>query len=379
MKRYMLSAIVAVSIALNNCDRNEIFNPSEMLKNVPVMDLIFDPEDYTRLLSNKTNSLKVPVKIYFKNRTVIGEIRATGGGSRYDPRWSYRVIIQNGDALDDLTEFTLSAQVNDPTLIHTTVVSRLYKKIGFPVFDSQHIFLRINNTDAGLFVMIEVIKEPFFKRRNLQVNELYKVGFGSDFYLQESNDLFFSIEKEIPSDENYYTLLQFVEILNKSPAEEIGSELSPYLNTENYISYHALTSLINNVDAFRNNFYIWHETPIAPLKIIPWDFDRSFERSNDVGLSGRNAIIERLLENPELFMTYKNHLTLYLDEVFTPEEIFPVIDSVAVLIEEAYALDPYLGNGRYDFEAEVNELKSYIQDRRDFFEGNLPSFSFKKK
>jgi spore coat protein H len=345
------------------------------MNQVPVMDFIIDTDDYTLLLANKTNNLRIPAKIFYKDTLVLGEIRATGGGSRYDPRWSFRVYLQEGFTIEGIMEFSLSAQVNDPTMVHTTITSHIYKRAGFPVIDSRHVFLRINNKDIGLYVMLEIIKEPFFLRRNLEISELYKVGFGSDFRLSESHDIQFSIDKELPDDDNYNSLLQFIYVLNTSPVEDLRSNLSLYLDIDNYIAYHALTSLINNFDAFTNNFYLARCDVIQGFEIIPWDFDRSFERSNDVGLYGRNVIIEILFQNQEILESYKAQLTLYLTTVYTPAEIFPLIDSTAIFIEEAYNLDPFLGNGRYTLEDEITDLKSYIFNRRGFFISNLDSLT----
>jgi hypothetical protein len=64
-----------------------------------------------------------------------------------------------------------------------------------------------------------------------------------------------------------------------------------------------------------------------------------------------------------------------LTNVFTEAQLFPVIDSVYNRIKEAYDLDPYLGMGGNSLNAEVDVLKSFITQRRNYLLTNLPRFS----
>ena len=113
----------------------------------------------------------------------------------------------------------------------------------------------------------------------------------------------------------------------------------------------------------------------SPYKFVPWDFDRCFERINDVGLYGNNAIIRKLFKNDSTFNLYKIELENLLNTIFTNENVSLILDAYTDKIREAYNIDPYLGDGRYDFEEEVQDLKDYIANRRQFFFDNLPTFT----
>ena len=129
---------------------------------------------------------------------------------------------------------------------------------------------------------------------------------------------------------------------------------------------------MNSFDAFTNNFFLLKETPTSPIKLVPWDFDKIFQNDNVSKLAGNNSIIKKLFENDSTFNLYKRELQSQLDDIFTLENIGSVIDSTATVIEEAYNLDPYLGKGgRYNFLTEIEKLKSYINNRRSYFDNNL--------
>ena len=113
----------------------------------------------------------------------------------------------------------------------------------------------------------------------------------------------------------------------------------------------------------------------SPYKFLPWDFDRCFERENNVGLYGENDIIEKLFKSDSAFNLYKIELENMLNTVFTNENTSLILDTYKEKVREAYNIDPYLGDGVYDFDEEVQSLKDYISDRRQFFFDNLPTFT----
>lgn len=376
MNQIIIQIILAgFIIYICGCENDGIFNPSDSLNQVPIIEVYVDNDSYLNLLTSKTLNYEIAAKVYFKNLALGGKIRPAGAGSRYGPRWSYRIKLNEKESIENLNSFNLSAQVNDPTMLYTTIVSDLYRQLGFLVFENFPVFLKINNNDQGLFTLIELVKEDFFERRAIPVYELYKGGSESKFSFEETNNPQFNFDKEIPENDNYSNLYELILAVDTSNAETIFSSLGKWLDIDNYVRYHALTTLINNPDAFQNNFFIIKETSESPFKFIPWDFDRCFEKTNDVGLYGKNAIIKKLFENDSTFSLYKSELEFQIDQIFTEAYIFPKIDSAAAVIKDAYNIDPYLGDGRYDFETEIQTLKEYITNRRQYFIDNLPAFT----
>lgn len=352
-----------------------ILNPSEKLDIIPVMEFKMSQETLNELRTNRTNDAEFNINVYYKGRKINGEIEASGAGSRYNPRWSYKIELENGERIEGLQAFNLSAQVHDPTMLNTAIALKYYEQIGLPTFDSHFLFLKVNDKDEALLIMIERIEEDYFSKRNSSVFQLFKVGFGAKFSFIGGFYPQFHFEKKIPDDNNYHYLNELIDAVDTSGTENIMNSLSRYLDIQNYIKYHVATSILNNDDSFNNNFFLIKDRIDSPFKIIPWDFDKCFSRLNDVEFAGENAIIKKLFSNSTAFQLYKNELVYQLENIYTEENLFGIIDSTAPLIEEAYNIDPYLGKERFNFNSEIEKLKKYISDRRSYLLKNLDNFT----
>jgi len=372
-QKIYLSSVLLI-LFFTGCVESGLLNPSDKLKNIAVLDFYIENDAYLNLLSNKTLNYAVPANIFYNSSAYGGSIRASGAGSRFDPRWSYRVRLNEGEVIENLNSFNLSAQIYDRTMLNTTIASHLYHQAGFLTFDNYPAFIRINEHDQGLLQLIELLKQDFFDRRNVQVHELYKVGSDSKFTFQGTNNPQFTFDKKIPDDENYSNIYNLILAMDTSSTEKILTSLGKFLDIKMYIRYHALTSLINNTDAFRNNFFIYRRSVNSPFICIPWDFDQCFRRTYDVGLYGENAIINRLFQNDSTRNMYVSQVKDLVNSIYTEQNI---IDSVIVknqeIIRDAYNIDPYLGAGRYDFDTEIEKLIDFIKDRREYFLNNIDS------
>ncbi|MEW6196304.1 MAG: CotH kinase family protein [Bacteroidota bacterium] len=356
------------------CDEDAINTPSDRLTKIPLVEIQIPQEEYIELLSNKIVDFETSCRLSYNGEIYEALISASGAGSRYLDKWAFRIELQNGKLIEGLNEFNLSAQVYDPTGLYTTVASHLYRQLGFPTFFSKHVFVKINGKDYGLYPMLERVDENFFAKRGTRVTELFKLSFDAKFSFEETNYPQFSFEKKIPDDNNFNTLMKFIYARDTSKSSGLENSLSKFLDIENYLGYHILTSLMFNSDGFTNNFFLVKESPASPFKVIPWDFDKCFTRPSTAPLAGYNQIITKLFTNQNLLQRYKDVAFLLTETIYTEQNIFPVIDSTAALIKDAYNLDPYLGKGRYIFDDEILKLKNYIVERRKYFRDNINSY-----
>lgn len=373
MKKIINILLIAL-LAFTSCDDDSINTPSDRLANVPLMDIQIPHEEYIALLSNKIIDFETSCRLSYEREIYEAIITASGAGSRYLEKRAFRLKLLNGKFIKGLREFNLSAQAYDPTGVHNAVASHLYRQLGFPVFFSKHLFLRINGKDFGLYPLLERIDEDFFPKRGIDVFELFKLSFDAKFSFEGTNNPQFLFEKKIPDDNNFNSLIEFIHARDTSSNDQLENSLSKFLDVDNYLKYHALTSLMFNNDAFTNNFFLIKGTPHAPFKVIPWDFDKCFTRPATAPLAGYNQIITKLFKNQNLLNRYKEICLQLTETIYTEQNIFPVIDSTAAVIKDAYDLDPYLGKGRYIFDDEIQKLKNYIIQRRKFFIDNINSY-----
>jgi spore coat protein H len=352
------------------CSDQVIYNPSETLSDMPIIEVFIDEDEYYNLLSSKTTDTEVPLKILYQGKTSSGVIRSSGGGSRLHPRWNYRVKLNTDFMIEALSQFSLSSQSLDPTMIHTTIVSQLFSLRGIPIFKNRHVFLKINNRDEGLYLLIERIDESFFEKRAIPVYEYYKANLDSDFSFDALTHPFFTYEKKLPEDNNYDYLFKFFNALDTCKVDNIEKSLGFYLNIDDYLIYHAISSITNNNDAFQNNYYLYRQNSVAPYHFIPWDFDRAFDLERNVGISGKNKLFDKLYQNQHVKEKYLTEVQFILNNYFREDIIFPIIDSTVVHIKNAYNIDPFLGGGK-NLDSRVNELKEFISNRIIFLKGEM--------
>ncbi|GJQ63377.1 MAG: inner spore coat protein H [Melioribacteraceae bacterium] len=370
--KYLLAILL---LFLVSCNKDVIVSPSENLTGVPVMNIYAEPESLSKLRANKILNTEIPVEVHFEDYVYTATLRSAGSGSKYHPRWGFKVSLQHG-AIDGLKTFNLSSQVYDRTGMNTLLAIKLYEAVGLKTHSARSVFIRINDHDEGLYPMIERIDSAFFDKRGHKYSELYKLSFDTKFSLAGGFIPEYVIDKEIPKDDNYSSLYQLFHALDEAYSDSTKlAILKNHLDVENYLKYHALTSLLNNYDAFTNNFLLLKSNYDAPFEVIPWDFDKCFSLDANVGAFGDNEIIRTLFKYKEYRVIYKSLVNQIANLYFNENFLFPIIDNYATQIKDAYKLDPYLGKeGRYIFDNEMSQLKNFITNRYNEIKAELNSF-----
>ena len=352
--------------------------PSDALPKNQLMDIQISNDDYVKMLENKFQNLEFPINIEFDGAHYSGTIRPSGASSRIKSRWSYRIELNAGQSINGLQVFNLSAQISDSTMLATDVASYFYRQADFASFEHSHIFLRINGKDDGLKKMIEKVDEAFFDRRQLSVSELYKSGSRISFSFEQGdpNSLpQLSFDKDIPKDDNFNSVDQLYYALDSGVIRDAKNSIEQHLDIKQYLKYHAITSFINNKDAFENNFFLWKSTPTTPFKMIPWDFDWAFDRRTEDELYGSNAIIRIMLKDREMFEFYKLELENLVNNLDLQNDVFALMDEKSAEIKAAFNLDPFL-NEVYDLDEQSTKLKNFLTQRKAFFIDELDDFYF---
>jgi spore coat protein CotH len=379
-RKYMVTSKVASGLMLlfvfsffaGGCDTVTDNNPVNELTSIPVLHVYASQEDLLNMYNNRFTDLEIPATVGYDNSIIKGTMEASGAGSRYFPKYSYKFELDKGQ-YKNLNTFGISCQVYDKTMIKTALASYLYEMTGFPGFFSEPVFVTINDENKGLYVLTERIDEIWFQKKQMQVYELYQVQFDAKFTFTRRNNVKENFEKEIPEDDNFENLETMINAIDDVAPEYVFTELNKYIDVKEYLRYHAITSVRHDPDAFTNNFFLYKETPGAPFRIIPWDFDKTFDVIGSVGLYGDNDIIKKLFQNDSCRVLYKQYMKDILENVFTEEKLYPLIDQYAQKIKPFYQYDPYLGE--FVYEDEVQFLKTFITNRRNYLLGELEKFN----
>lgn len=357
------------------CETAPDSNPAWTLDGVPLIEAQVPPDRWAELRANRWSDERVPVALYIDGARFRGTLEAQGAGSRYHARWSFKLTMDGDDTLFGFHEMNLSAQIYDPSHLRSTLATEAFAALGFPVFAHRHIFLRVNGTNLGLYLLVERVNEAFFHRRGLPVHELISCGFGARFGYGEGNHLEKYFEKKIPKSGNLNSFGEFLHALDTAEPDRFAEQLGTYLDIDNYLRYHALASILNHVDGFANNIYFYRPTASSPYQIIPWDFDKLLFPHHDVGLVGDNEIIEKLLRSDSCVAAYKHAVRQAISGPLDPASIFPRLEAQAARIADAHALDPWLGGAGIDLAVESHLLQSHLTRRLDFFRDHIESLT----
>jgi spore coat protein H len=357
------------------CENATDSDPVSRVKDVQVFDAWIPHDRYVSLLSNRWSNEKVPVDIFIDGEKYSGTVEPQGAGSRYRVRWSFKLVLPEGQAINGLQESNLSAQVYDASRLRTALATQAFASLGFSTVVSHPIFLRINGESKGLYLQIERLDENYFSRHSMTVHELIKGGAGAQFSYEGGLQLAQYFEKEIPKSANLNDFGDFLHALDTADPDRIYEQVSPHLDIDQYLRYHALSSVLNHLDGFRNNLFFYRATPRSPYSIIPWDFDEVLHDATDVGLVGDNGIIRKLLQSDSCTAVYKKELRRALDIAMDDAAVGALLDSCERRIAVAFQLDPWLGVAGISLSDESNRLKSIIGARKQYFREHIETIT----
>jgi hypothetical protein len=117
--------------------------------------------------------------------------------------------------------------------------------------------------------------------------------------------------------------------------------------------------------------------------VVPWDLDRtlgdhwqgSFDEAHLPvllgtrqlpGVTGWNRLADRFFSDPALRSRFLNRLAELLQKEFTAEKLFPILDRLESDIGPEAMLDRRRWSGPADLHSGMDELKSYIKQRRAY-------------
>ncbi|MFA6233152.1 MAG: CotH kinase family protein [Bacteroidota bacterium] len=372
MRRLLISIVILLSFG---CENSTDSDPVSSLRDIQIFDAWIPHDRYVSLLSNRLSNEKVPVDIFIDGEKYSGTVEPQGAGSRYRVRWSFKLVLREGQTINGLHESNLSAQVYDASRLRTPLATQAFATLGFPTVASRPFFLRINGEPKGLYLQIERLDEDYFLRHSMTVHELIKCGTGARFSYEGGLQLAQYFEKEIPKSVNLNDFGDFIHALDAADPDRMYEQVSPHFNIDQYLRYHALSSVLNHIDGFRNNLYFYRATPQAPYSIIPWDFDEVLHDAADVGLAGDNGIIRKLLQSDSCTAVYKRELWRALDFALADFAVDVLIDSCESRIAAAFQLDPWLGGADISLSDESNRLKTYLRSRKQFFRDSIATIT----
>ncbi len=210
---------------------------------------------------------------------------------------------------------------------------------------------------------------------------------------------------------DYARLIQFLDILNNSPAAELPARIEGIADVENWMQGMAVNNLVVNLDSYLGvaaEYYLYDRTKDGKFVHIQWDNNESFGITGDgtpriavpattdpfwlptaatgggPGGGGGNAannarpLLEKLWAVPEYRRLYLRALARLLRESFNPDAMSARVTELATLIRPHVTADPNKAYTLAQFETGINSqvgtipgVNQFVRDRYAFLRNYL--------
>ena len=335
-------------------------------------------------------------------------VRYKGNGSflvgREFGKYSFKIDFneyQDGLNFQGLTKVNLQNCATDPSMLREAISYQLFREVGVscPLTGWATVATDINGSvdQRGLYLVVEQVDEKFLKRSFGESNGLLvkPSAFTAFPYLGESWDAYepFYNPKTKSSPAQQRRIIEFAKLVHKGDREEFNSLVKEYLDLDNFLSFLAVNAILSNLDSFlggSQNYYAYLSPETNKILFIPWDLDHSFGALDIIGTPesrlqhsinqpqigfGKNRLIERMLEIPEIRQAYLKRVEQLLDTVFEKQKWLDQVDEMAAFVGpklaegERVRMDAAISDG--GFHERGYPLKSFVRKRHESIRDQL--------
>ena len=240
------------------------------------------------------------------------ELRQRGGSTRQAPQKSFRIKLDDKDAL---WRGERKLQLNK----HPYEASRIRNKLAFDLmseiphllsFRTQFVNLWIDDgqspEDYGLFTHVEAPDEFYLAKRGLGENDrLYKVAnfrfrhydlanVQTDHQGKPIDENRFEQSLEIKNGRDHRPLVEMMSAVldYDRPFESV---LDQYFDRANVLTWIATNILLHQTDAISHNFILYNSENSERFHFLPWDYDGCFVLEIEPANTLANADLQRRL------------------------------------------------------------------------------------
>ncbi len=280
----------------------------------------------------------------------------------------------DGQEYDRLQKLNLNNGFKDPTMLREKIMLDFCDKLSIPAPRAAFAKVYINGDYWGLYSAVEQVDDQFLKTWFSSDNgNLFKGDPSGSLSWISANETDYYPHYELKNNEivnDWSDLVHLINIINNTSPSQFHDSIQTVLNTEIFIKAWAATMLFVNLDSYQgsgHNYYIYHDFYLDYFQWIIWDVNEAFgnfQMSHTVpeleDLDVFFAIPQQLHPLSIKMINDNDYKNQYADELcnmisteFSPEMLFPLIDSLADAI-------------RADLYADINKMYTNQQ-----FENNL--------
>ncbi|NMO97191.1 spore coat protein CotH [Paenibacillus lemnae] len=317
----------------------------------------------------------VEAHILYKEKKFPVRIRYRGGHTREYPKRSYEIRTAS-------QTYHFNAEYDDPSLIRNALSFELFESLQVPSPKTRHCLLYINQERAGVYLQIEAVKLPFFRRRSTPVKSImYAVNDHADFSDKRAAGLsWFAGYRLIHGrEDDRAKLVSFIRGLHDRSGDRLRLHLQSSLDVEAYLRWLCGAVLTGNYDGFKQNYTIFENGGSGLYQMSPWDYEGTWGRNcfgkpvgaDLVRVAGYNKLTDKVLSFRDYRQQYKSMLSRYLETVFTIPKQTGSARRHFDLIADEVRRGPVYKWTLQDFQGEMTVIRRYIEDRRNVIASQL--------
>ncbi len=299
--------------------------------------------------------------------------RLRGNTSRYSKKKSFKISFNtyvSGRRYQEVKKINLNGQHNDPTLIREKLFYDCWKKAGLPERRTSFVQLFLNKEYYGLYTNLEEFDKDWLQRvYGENEGNLYKCTYPAELGFRGSDQ---QLYKDVASGsstggraydlqtnetaDDYSDLVALITALNQPVDANFANQVSTLINVDGLLKAFALDVATGNWDDYMynmNNYFLYHNSVTGKFEFLSYDADNTFGVDwvnrdwatrnclDWYSHSGPRPLVSKILAVPEFNRKYQLYLDTIVRNVTNPVTIFPHIESLKALIDDAVATDTY--------------------------------------
>lgn len=346
-----------------------------------------------------------------KEITTNSETHVRGATSTLFPKTGYKITFYNKNFTKDkelhISNFyygeslILDAVYRDPSKIRNLFSIELWNDMSndFANVDiySEFVELFINDEYYGLYVLTEPVNR---RKLNLSKSSLKDTSVilktslwdvvTSNINIKNIEENYFNgYELKYPNDNSLYSIA-WEKILSKLSKYYDNYTNSSYktikntFNINNYIDLIIFNTFINNADnkVMKNNYFYLKNLDSDQIFIQPWDMEYSM--GLNYNFKGKNYAEKKMDDYNEIYTDFEheskeiNNLLInrYKElrkNILTKENIDKKLNKYINILDKGSALRDSNIWYEYDIEQEIEEIRTWLYNRLDFFDNYIES------
>lgn len=299
--------------------------------------------------------------------------RLRGNTSRYSEKKSFKISFSeyvSGRKYQDVKKLNLNGEHNDPTMIREKLFYDIWKRAGMVERRTSFVKMYINGAYYGLYTNLEEMEKEWVKRVYPENDgNLYKCTYPADLVYHGSNQQTYKdLENSTAtggrvydlqtnkSADDYSRLVDLISVLTQQPSGTFATNIANVLHVDHYLKALAIDVATGNWDDYsynKNNYYLYENPADSKTDFITYDPDNTFgidwfgidwatrDCRTWINKNMSLPLAQKVLAVPSFYERYKLFLDTIANTVIHPDTIFPRIDAIKQLIQQAAIEDTY--------------------------------------